>query len=153
VTAAGVGVAGGVLAACWNPSLAPSDGVGSSTELGGATVRGSLSGLPSSFEARLDAIDAEGDGAVTPGERAYSSFTRSSLAKQLSVLFDDAPANAEGAADITAVAAEPSKGADDQMQLAISDYTTAMLADQLAALCCSPPRQGRASAGASSPTS
>jgi len=125
----------------------------SSTELGGATVRGSLSGLPSSFEARLDAIDAEGDGAVTPGERAYSSFTRSSLAKQLSVLFDDAPANAEGAADITAVAAEPSKGADDQMQLAISDYTTAMLADQLAALCCSPPRQGRASAGASSPTS
>lgn len=83
--------------------------------------------------------------------RSYPSMTRSSIAKQLSVLFDEAPDDAP--ADADGKGATELSAAAERAELAFSDYSTARLADQLAALCCSPPRRDQASAGASSPTS
>eukprot|EP00322_Chrysochromulina_rotalis_P031427 CAMPEP_0115888564 /NCGR_PEP_ID=MMETSP0287-20121206/32370_1 /TAXON_ID=412157 /ORGANISM="Chrysochromulina rotalis, Strain UIO044" /LENGTH=522 /DNA_ID=CAMNT_0003345247 /DNA_START=290 /DNA_END=1858 /DNA_ORIENTATION=- len=166
---------------------------GSSDFACAANQRGCLS---SSFEARLDAIGAEDlpVGRSSAGREDASLLTRVrshntlAIAKQLSVLFSDAPPGCDdevsaagtirGEEALTHAAADPvplepiamplepiamplepiampielvmgSKTVDPD--LALSDYSTSMLADQLAAVCCSPPCRGKG-AGASSPT-
>ena len=93
--------------------------------------------------------------AAVHANRPYHSMTRSSIAKELSVLFDEEPADvSDGAAgkDGVELIIEPDAVAD-RTELALSDYSTARLAGQLAALCCSPSRREHGAEGASTPTS
>ena len=119
------------------------------TDLGGGGDDGD-----GAFEGRL-AMSVGGAHAAAHANRPYHSMTRSSIAKELSVLFDEEPADvSDGAAgkDGVELIIEPDAVAD-RTELALSDYSTARLAGKLAALCCSPSRREHGAEGASTPTS
>jgi hypothetical protein len=133
-------------------------GSGSSSDESNSTDLGG--GGDGAFEGCL-AMGVGGVHAAVHANRKYHSMTRSSIAKELSVLFDEAPADAsDGAAGKDGVELsrsveliiEPDAVAD-RTELALSDYSTARLAGQLAALCCSPSRREHGAEGASTPTS
>jgi hypothetical protein len=121
---------------------------------GGATATGSdTSSSSTSGPAHLNDIVrlADGDEAETgvPG----SSYTRSSIAKQLSVLFDDGDGvqvnmktrgrgTEETAPSLPNYSVDANRGGATGFDIDISAaQATTSLADQLAAVCCSPPRR------------
>lgn len=134
-------------------------GSGSSSDESNSTDLGC--GGDGAFASGCLAMGVGGAHAAVHANRPYHSMTRSSIAKELSVLFDEAPADAsDGAAGKDGVELsrsveliiEPDAVAD-RTELALSDYSTARLAGQLAALCCSPSRREHGAEGASTPTS
>ena len=145
--------------ACRSSGSSSSDG--SSGDVAGAGLGGCLPSRFESFEARLDALSgkqrATEEGAKPDSTlRHVRSHNTLAIAKQLSVLFDDdVPGREHSEAEDDESAAEHAVGSndgEDHPNLALSEASTAMLANQLAAVCLSPPRRDRA-AGASSPTS